>query len=117
MRLISHRGNIDGISKLENQPTYIDSAIQLYNLANEENFDKTVKSFLGTLFIILGSYTYSKGSNQTQTYVKNIINKLKDKEPLKISKRLREYRHNYWDETFEGDAKEAINKFYEKLNL
>jgi hypothetical protein len=29
MHLISHRGNIDGISKLENQPTYIDSAIEL----------------------------------------------------------------------------------------
>jgi hypothetical protein len=29
MQLISHRGNIDGISKLENQPDYIDSAIEL----------------------------------------------------------------------------------------
>ena len=29
MHLISHRGNIDGISKLENQPDYIDSAIEL----------------------------------------------------------------------------------------
>ena len=29
MVLISHRGNIDGISKLENQPAYIDSAIEL----------------------------------------------------------------------------------------
>lgn len=26
--LISHRGNVDGISKLENKPTYIDSAIE-----------------------------------------------------------------------------------------
>ena len=29
MILISHRGNIDGISKLENQPDYIDDAIEL----------------------------------------------------------------------------------------
>ena len=27
--LISHRGNIDGITKYENQPSYIDDAIQL----------------------------------------------------------------------------------------
>jgi len=29
MILISHRGNIDGISQSENRPTYIDNAIQL----------------------------------------------------------------------------------------
>ena len=29
MKLISHRGNIDGITKYENKPSYIDDAIQL----------------------------------------------------------------------------------------
>lgn len=100
-----------------NYKEIIDLAIQLYNLADIENFDKSVKSFLGTLFIILGSYTNKEPFNLTNTYIVKNIHKLNDTEPLKISKILREYRHTYWDDIFDGKAKQEINDFYIKLKL
>lgn len=93
----------------------INYAVQMYNLADEEGVDNSTKSFLGTFFIILGAYTYKK-SNQ-KINIKNYIDNLNDKEPLKVSKRLREYRHKHWDDIFDGKSKTAINNFFKKLNI
>ena len=95
----------------------VDTAVHMYNLAVDQNYQKSTIAFLGTLFIILGAYSLSKKKIQYADYVKMKMDTLKDKETLKISKDLRYFESKYWDDEFNGHAKESISKFYSQLSI
>lgn len=96
----------------------VDSAIHMYELALKQEYETSTIAFLGTLFIILGAYaTVQKSGISYAEYVKEKVNKLKDSHHLKISRELRYFESKYWDKTLNNDAKNAISKFYEKLQL
>lgn len=101
----------------ENFKKIIEACSHLYNLSIDQNFDDSTRSFLGTLFIILGSYLYAKKSYVFSDFIKHKIERLKDVNPIRTSKRLREYGHKDWDKVFDSDSRTAINKFYDTLNL
>lgn len=102
---------------IESYRITIESAMNMYNLACEQNYDIATKAFLGTLFIILGAYAYSHNEHQYVSILKNHIDKLSDKTPLKISKKLRYFEAKYWNALFKNDAEGAINNFYQKLKI
>lgn len=102
---------------IENFKRIIEATTHLYNLAVEQKYDNSMLAFLGTLFIILGAYSHLKRNFILTSYIKNRIESLKDTSAIKTSKRLREYSHKYWDKTFEGDSKQAINEFYITLKI
>lgn len=95
----------------------IESAMNMYNLACEQKYDIATIAFLGTLFIILGAYACSHNEHQYVSILKNHIDKLSDKTPLKISKKLRYFEAKYWNSLFKNDAEGAINNFYQKLKI
>lgn len=102
---------------IESYRITIESAMNMYNLACEQNYDIATKAFLGTLFIILGAYACSHNEHQYVSILKNHIDKLSDKTPLKISKKLRYFEAKYWNALFKNDAEGAINNFYQKLKI
>lgn len=102
---------------IESYRITIESAMNMYNLACEQNYDIATKAFLGTLFIILGAYACSHNEHQYVSILKNHIDKLSDKTPLKISKKLRYFEAKYWNSLFKNDAEGAINNFYQKLKI
>ena len=102
---------------IESYRVTIESATNMYNLACEQDYDIATKAFLGTLFIILGAYAYSHNEHQYVSILKNHVDKLSDKAPLKISKKLRYFEAKYWNSLFKNDAESAITNFYQKLKI
>lgn len=102
----------------ESYKVTVDSAIHMYELALEQEYETSTIAFLGTLFIILGAYaTVQKSGYSYAEYVKEKVNKLDDSHNIKISRKLRFFESKYWDKTLNNDAKKAISDFYSKLQL
>ena len=95
----------------------ISYAVHMYELAYEQEFDKSTQVFLGTLFIILGAYATAKKENAFVAKLKNKIEGMKNNSVLKLSKRLRYYEAMYWDQTLGNDAKKNMNDFFNDLKL
>lgn len=107
---------LENAGDFESYKITIDVAANMYNLAVEQDYEKSTIAFLGTLFIVLGAYAVSHKALAYSDYIVRKVHSLKDKETLKISKDLRYFEYKYWDSVFKGDAKSAISKFYKQLN-
>ncbi len=110
--------SLEEAGDFESYKITVDSAIHMYILALEQNYETSTIAFLGTLFIILGAYaTVHKSGVSYANYVKEKVNKLENSHHIKISKKLRYFESKYWDKTLNDDAKKAISDFYSKLQL
>lgn len=110
--------SLEDSGDFESYKVTVDAAIHMYELALSQEYETSTIAFLGTLFIILGAYaTVQKSGISYADYVKEKVNKLKDSHHIKISRELRYFESKYWDKTLNNDAKNAISRFYEKLQL
>jgi len=90
-------------------------AENIYKLAYETKIDSSIKYFIGTLFVIIGSYLYGKKKFTLYEYVIKISSRLPEFEILFISKKLREDSSQHWDKTLGIDSKSSMNHFISDL--
>lgn len=95
----------------------ISYAVHMYELAYEQEFNKSTQVFLGTLFIIVGAYATAKKEKKYVMTLNEKIEKMKNNGILQLSKRLRYYEAKYWDSCLGNDAKKYMNDFYKGLKL
>ena len=105
---------IGDIARYEEVVSY---AVHMYELAYEQDFDKSTQAFLGTLFVILGAYATAKKEKMYIGKLKEKIEQMKNRSILILSKRLRYYEARCWDPFLENDAKGCINTFFNSLKL
>jgi hypothetical protein len=89
----------------------------MYELAYEQEFDKSTQVFLGTLFIIVGAYATARNEKKYASALNEKIGKMKNNNILQLSKRLRYYEAKCWDSHLGNDAKKYINDFFNGLKL
>ena len=109
--------SLEDSGDFESYKATVDSAIHMYTLAIEQEYETSTIAFLGTLFIIIGAYATAKKGISYAEYVRDKVNKLEDNHYIKISRELRYFESAYWDSTLQGDAKTAISKFYQQLKI
>ena len=95
----------------------INNAINLINLSIEMEVDENTIVFLGTLFIVIGGHTYANQNNVYMNSLISSIKRLKRKNFLIKSKKLRQFEGSIWDEYMDNKASHYINKFYYLLPL
>lgn len=91
-------------------------AKELFNITSSLGYSEKLLSFLGTLFIVLGSYVKSKGSLEKAYVIEQMLLLTQNEKTVSIlrnSKKLRYLEHRYWGDFFDNkDAKKIIQDFF-----
>ncbi len=87
----------------------------LYKIAIEYQIEHNVILFIGTLFIILGSYLIKENKHSYYSELLSISRRLPNKENLKSSKNIRESQVRGWEDTLGPNAKQNMEKFVNEI--
>lgn len=97
----------------------ISKSVEIYNIASDLGYSEKLLSFLGTLYILLGSHVYNiEKEEEKKDLTDFIIKKIQElngeyKHILEISKNIRALQGDSYNGFFEvEDAKKLIEDFY-----
>lgn len=109
--------SLSKIGVLECYKKTIDYAFLMIELAICQKCDDRTILFLGTLVVVLGTYSNIHGLSEYETYLVEKVNRSEKtiQDIIAASKKFRYYEAAYWNDLLEGDARSGMDEFMKKL--